>query len=77
MSYDSDYESVYMVEFFSGRVIYVGQYTLQDVKEYCADKYPEETIKVIYKEVYVADVEDDYNGQPDEAQEWHDFDPEC
>lgn len=21
--------------------------------------------------------EDDYDGQPDEAQEWHDFDPEC
>lgn len=20
---------------------------------------------------------DDYDGQPDEAQEWHDFDPEC
>ena len=21
--------------------------------------------------------EDEYDGQPDEAQEWHDFDPEC
>jgi hypothetical protein len=21
--------------------------------------------------------EDDYDGQPDEAQEWHDFDPDC
>lgn len=21
--------------------------------------------------------DDDYDGQPDEAQEWHDFDPEC
>ena len=20
---------------------------------------------------------DDYDGQPDEAQEWHDFDPDC
>lgn len=58
MSYDWDVENVYMVEFNSGRVIYVGQYTLQDVKEYCADKYPEETIKVIYKEVYVNETEE-------------------
>jgi len=21
--------------------------------------------------------EDDWDGQPDEAQEWHDFDPDC
>jgi hypothetical protein len=21
--------------------------------------------------------EDDYDGQPDDAQEWHDFDPDC
>jgi|TARA_Y100000004_G_scaffold38727_1_gene41615 hypothetical protein len=23
------------------------------------------------------DREDDYDGQPDEAQEWYDFDPDC
>ena len=23
------------------------------------------------------DDEDEYDGQPDEAQEWHDFDPDC
>lgn len=23
------------------------------------------------------DVEGDHDGQPDEAQEWHDFDPDC
>jgi hypothetical protein len=23
------------------------------------------------------DYEDEYDGQPDEAQEWHDFDPDC
>jgi hypothetical protein len=23
------------------------------------------------------DIEDDFDGQPDEAQEWHDFDPDC
>ena len=22
-------------------------------------------------------IEDDYDGQPDEAQEWYDFDPDC
>ena len=28
---------------------------------------------------YAADAynEDEYDGQPDEAQEWHDFDPDC
>jgi hypothetical protein len=23
------------------------------------------------------DIIDEYDGQPDEAQEWHDFDPDC
>ena len=52
MSYDSDFESVYMVEFQSGRIIHVGQYTVQDVKEYCADEHEGEVIKSIYEEVY-------------------------
>ena len=52
MSYDSDFERVYMVEFKSGKVIHVGQYTVQDVKEYCADEYEDEVIKSIYEEVY-------------------------
>jgi hypothetical protein len=25
----------------------------------------------------VEEDEDEYDGQPDEAQEWHDFDPDC
>jgi hypothetical protein len=54
MSYDADYESVYMVEFVSGRVIYVGQFTVEDVIEYCADEHEGEVIKAIYKEVYTA-----------------------
>lgn len=53
MSYDSDYESVYMVEFESGRIIYTGQFTVQDVIQYCADEHKDEVIKLIYKEVYV------------------------
>jgi hypothetical protein len=52
MSYDSDYENIYMVLFKSGKVIYVGQYTLQDVIEYCNVKHPDELIKEIYKEVF-------------------------
>lgn len=78
MSYDSDVENIYMVVFQSGRIIHVGQYTVQDVKEYCADEYEGEVIKEIYKEVYVNDGEEDEDdGQPDEQQEWESFDPDC
>ena len=59
MSYDSDYENVYMVVFQSGRTIHVSEYTVEDVKEYCADEYEAEVIKEIYQEVYVNDGEDD------------------
>jgi hypothetical protein len=55
MSYDSDYESVYMVEFESGRTIHVGHWTVQDVIEYCADEHKGEVIKSIYEEVYVGE----------------------
>jgi hypothetical protein len=55
MSYDSDFESVYMVEFKSGKVIHVGQYTVQDVIEYCADEHEDEVIKSIYEEVYTSE----------------------
>lgn len=27
--------------------------------------------------MYHGEVGEDYDGQPDEAQEWHDFDPDC
>ena len=59
MSYDSDFESVYMVQFESGRVIYTSFYEVEDVKQYCDDEHPKETIKTIYKEVYVGDDDDD------------------
>lgn len=55
MSYDSDFANVYMVEFVSGRVIYVGEFTVQDVIEYCADEHEDEVIKSIYKEVYTSE----------------------
>ena len=59
MSYDSDVENIYMVEFESGRIIHLSFYEVQDVKEFCADEYPNEIIKVIYQEVYVGGDEDE------------------
>ena len=59
MSYDSDYESVYMVEFESGRTIHVQFFDVQEVKEYCADEHKGDVIKSIYKEVYTNDGEDE------------------
>jgi hypothetical protein len=58
MSYDSDFENVYMVEFKSGRTIFVGHFTVQDVIEYCNDEHEDETVKSIYKEVYTGEEED-------------------
>ena len=55
MSFDSDFENVYMVEFVSGRIIYVGQFTVEDVIEYCNDQHEGEVIKSIYKEVYTSE----------------------
>ena len=53
MSYDADYEKVYMVQFESGRTIYVDFFDIEEVKDYCAYKYKDEVIKSIYEEVYV------------------------
>jgi hypothetical protein len=58
MSYDSDVENIYMVEFESGRIIHVGQFTVEDVIEYCNDEHEGEVIKSIYEEVYAGEVED-------------------
>jgi hypothetical protein len=58
MSYDSDYENIYMVEFKSGKTIHVAQFTLQDVQEWCEDNYPDDTINTIYKQVFFNDDED-------------------
>lgn len=57
MSYDSDFESVYMVEFDSGRTIHVQFFDVEEVKEYCEQNHPNDTIKTIYKEVYCSFVE--------------------
>lgn len=58
MSYDADFESVYMVEFESGRTIHVQFFDVEEVKEYCADNHAGEKIKTIYKEVYCSFVEE-------------------
>jgi hypothetical protein len=59
MSFDFDVENVYMVEFQSGKTIYVSFYEVEDVLEYCEDEYPKEFIKTIYKEVYSNDGENE------------------
>ena len=40
----------------------------------------EELLKRVPEKVlesYLPEVDSEYDGQPDEAQEWHDFDPDC
>lgn len=58
MSYDSDYESTYMVEFTSGRTIHVSFFDVEEVIEYCNAKHKKQEIKMIYKEVYANSEED-------------------
>lgn len=55
MSYDSDFESIFMVQFKSGRTIYVSFFEVQDVIQYCNDEHPDEVIVSIYKEVYIGE----------------------
>ena len=40
---------------------------------------PVDWVESEYEAMYDASLwmGDDYDGQPDEAQEWHDFDPDC
>jgi hypothetical protein len=57
MSFNFDFEKVYMVVFESGRTIYVSHFTVEDVIGYCADEHKGEIIKSIYEEVYVGEEE--------------------
>jgi hypothetical protein len=57
MSYDADFEKVYMVELSSGKTIHVMYFDVDEVKEHCRQHYPSDAIKTIYAEVYVADEE--------------------
>jgi hypothetical protein len=38
---------------------------------------PAKVLESYLPEVDMDEVETEYDGQPDEAQEWHDFDPDC
>jgi hypothetical protein len=55
MSYDSDFESTYMVEFNSGKTIHITYFDVDEVKDHCREHYPDDVIKSIYKEVYIND----------------------
>ena len=49
MSFDN---KNYMVEFKSGKTVYVGAEDIQEVKQYCADEYPSNVIDTIYLNVF-------------------------
>ena len=36
-----------------------------------------DVLDYLSEEMAEVEEEDEYDGQPDEAQEWHDFDPDC
>jgi hypothetical protein len=55
MSYDSDYESIYMVEFVSGKTIHVMFFDVEEVKDHCRQHHPNDAIKTIYAEVYIGE----------------------
>jgi hypothetical protein len=55
MSYDTDYEQIYMVEFVSGRTIHVMFFDVEGVKDHCRQHHPDDAIKTIYAEVYIAE----------------------
>ena len=40
-------------------------------------RVPAKVLESYLPEVDMDEVETEYDGQPDEAQEWHDFDPDC
>lgn len=47
----------YLVRFASGREIYVCQFAVQKVIDYCELAYQNDEIESIYEEVYVAEME--------------------
>jgi len=40
-------------------------------------RVPEKVLESYLPEVDIEPEFDEFDGQPDEAQEWHDFDPDC
>jgi hypothetical protein len=52
---------------------------IRDLLNYLSESEVANFLSNYYAEFYgeLAEEEDDYDGQPDEMQEWHDFDPDC
>ena len=50
---------------------------IRDLLNYMSDSEVSDFLSAYYPEFYGDLAEDEYDGQPDEAQEWHDFDPDC
>ena len=52
-----------------------------DVCEICgavaADGFDNDAVSPMCDECHDVEADDEYDGQPDEAQEWYDFDPDC
>lgn len=49
----------------------------RQVAEMCLRSMSEDDIKLVLQANDISTEDDDYDGQPDEAQEWNDFDPDC
>lgn len=57
----------------------ISRYYLEDHQGDPSEQYTSDLAKYDKALVILEDLEDtfEYDGQPDEAQEWHDFDPDC
>jgi hypothetical protein len=60
-------------------LIDAGAMTPKALAEMCLMYMGEDDVKgmCLANDLLLEDEEDEDDGQPDEAQEWHDFDPEC
>jgi len=54
---------------------YTGEQTAEEVA--ATYSIPLAIVEEIWNELDEADFDYEYDGQPDEAQEWNDFDPDC
>ena len=66
---------------YVGDALYAGAANVSDIMEHVKATHPNFVLP--YNEEVIENILDDYlgepenDGQPDEAQEWHDFDPDC
>ena len=55
-------------------------FNMADADEFITDIDPVDALDLAmdeYEDVDEWEEDDEHDGQPDEAQEWHDFDPDC